>query len=194
MDVNTPLFILTSKLVTDEKLTKETLDLMQAFVKGSPKAKYKGKIIRLEVRYNANKSELSPSLKKIVEYAEEHMIDPDSGKKFPGKVDESYSINGKSMEHGKIEIKYYIKVDEKMKTGDKGIVGHQLKTTITNIADYPIVTESGEDIDILFSLRGVYARIVTSAFLMGTTATLLDLVGMKAYKMYFGEEPPKDKK
>ena len=186
----TPLFLLTSKLIGDEKLDKKTLDLMQAFVKGSPKAKYDGIVDNIEVRYNANKSDMSSSIKKLVEYAEANMKDNTTGKKFSGKVDQSYSVNGKSLEEGKIEIKYYIRQQQKMKTGDKAIVGHQLKTTVTNVADHPTYTENGEEIDIMFSLRGVYARIVNSAMLMGTTATLLEKVGFNAYEMYFGKKPP----
>jgi len=187
VEPNDLLMIITSKLIGDEKLDKKTIDLLQAFVKSSPKAKYKGEIIKIEVYYNCNKSDMSAGMKKLVEYAEEHMVDPETGKKYPGKVDESYSVDGKSLIEGKVHVKFYIKEFEHMKTGDKGIVGLQLKTTVTNIANYPIVNENGEEIDIIFSLRGVYARIVNSAFLMGTTATLLDLVGRKAVKMYFGK-------
>ena len=186
----TPLFLLTSKLIGDEKLDKKTLDLMQAFVKGSPKAKYEGIIDNIDVRYNANKSDMSSSIRKLVDYSEAHMKDLETGKKFTGKVDKSYSVNGKSLEEGKIEIKYSIRSSKKMKTGDKAIIGHQLKTTVTNVNDKPMYTESGEVIDVMFSLRGVYARIVNSALLMGTTATLLEKVGFNAYEKYFGKKPP----
>jgi len=185
---NTPLFLLTSKIIGDDKIDKKTLDLMQAFIKDSPKAKYQGTVTKIEVRYNDNKSNMSNSVKKLVEYAEANMINLDTGKKYPGKVDQSYSVNGKSLEEGKIEIKYYLELSERMKTGDKAIIGHQLKTTVTNVNQHPILTESNEEIDMLFSLRGVYARIVNSAFYMGTTATLLNLVGKKAYEMYFGKK------
>ena len=49
-----------------------------------------------------------------------------------------------------------------------------------------MTTEDGHEIEAVFGFRSNAARIVSSAMMMGTTATLLKLIDEKAVKMYFG--------
>ena len=184
------LLIITTGVIPEEdtNLNPEALDILQGFIKQTPKAKVKGEIFDIKVFYNCEKEDLSPSLREFVENVESHMLDPDTGKPVTGRVDSSYSIKGKPLEEGMIEIKYYIRASSNMGTGDKGIIANQLKTTVGSIYEYDIVNEQNDKIDILFSARAIYARVVNSPNLMGTTALLLKEVTRKAVKMYFREE------
>ena len=177
-----PLFIISTGLEENENMSKETLDLLQGFVKTTPKAKYRGKLLKVKVYYNCEKKELSRSIRKLVDISEEYM----DGKS--GQVNSGYSINGKPLEYGKVHIKFYISVEGKLGVGDKGIVGAQLKTTVANVYTDPILTDDGTEVDAIFSLKGLYARIVNSVFLMGTTATVLDKLTKNAVDMYFGKD------
>lgn len=47
-------------------------------------------------------------------------------------------------------------------------------------------TEDGEKIDALFGYRAIAARIVLSPDIIGTTTTLLKVIGSKAVKLYKG--------
>ena len=49
-----------------------------------------------------------------------------------------------------------------------------------------IKTESNVEIDAIFGQKSIDDRIVTSPAIMGTTATLLGVVGSKAFKVYKG--------
>ena len=49
---------------------------------------------------------------------------------------------------------------------------------------YDMHTETGEKIDAVFGWRSVANRIVTSPTVMGTTNTLLKLIGKKAVEIY----------
>jgi len=180
------LFIITTGLVGDEKLTDETMDLLKGFVKSSPKAKYSGTITKMEVYYNSELKDLSNSMKKLVTMSKPYMIDDTDNSPLDGRVDSSYSINGKPLDAGKIHIKYYIESSSGMRTGDKGIVGLQLKTTLTNIAEAPVKNEFGDIMDLEFSYTGIYNRITPSADLTGTTALVLDALTKKVLKMYKG--------
>jgi len=82
----TPLFTLVSNVVSDDKLDKETMDLLQSFIKVSPKAKYKGKLIKVKVYYNADYKDLSKSLKNLVDISKKYMKDEISNKEVDGKV------------------------------------------------------------------------------------------------------------
>ena len=48
-------------------------------------------------------------------------------------------------------------------------------------------TESGQEIDAIFGYRSIAARVVTSPVIMGTTATLLKVIGKKAANIYKGK-------
>ena len=181
----TPLFTLTTDTIKDDKLDKATLDLLQSFIKVSPKAKYEGKLIKINVFYNTDYKNLSKSLKKLVDVSEK-FLDSDNSKKYSGRVDSSFSINGVPLEEGKVYIKFYIEVNEGLLTGDKCVIASQLKSTVTTIYDYPIVTENGEEVDALFSQKGALARIVNSPTLMGTLGSCLQALSDKACDIYFG--------
>lgn len=66
----------------------------------------------------------------------------------------------------------------------KLVVANQLKGTISEVMDYTMTTESGDEIDIGFGYRSVGARIVASTDLIGTTTTLLKVIGKKAADIY----------
>ena len=180
------LMIMRSSEIEDTgNLDEETLDILEGFMRSTPKAKIEGTIYNIRVFYNCDKKDLSKSIRELVDQTEKNIIDPITGKKYTGKVNSSYSIDGIPLEEGKVEIKFYIKVKSKMTTGDKLIFGNQLKSTVGEIVDYPLKTVDGRDVDALFSNRAVMARIVNSAYLMGTTASLLRLVTENAVNMYF---------
>jgi len=181
---NDSLFTLVSNVVNDDKLDKKTLDLLQSFIKVSPKAKYKGMLLKVRVYYNCEYKELSKSLRKLIDISKPFMSD-DFDKIEDGRVNSSYSINAVPLEEGKLHIKFYIDINEGMTPGDKCVIANQLKSTITTLYDYPIVGDSGEEIDAVFSQHGALARIVNSPTLSGTMATVLDKIGGKAVEIYF---------
>lgn len=183
---NDALFTISTDMVNDDKLNKETLALMESFIKSTPKAKYNGKIIKIQAFYNCEYKELSKSLQKLVDITEPYMVDSITGKKFNGRVNSSYSVNSKPLDEGKIHIKFFINEEKGMVTGDKGIIANMLKTTITTIIDEPMISEDKTKVDALFSYIGISARIVSSPVLMGTTATLLKEVSKQALEIYDG--------
>jgi len=184
----TPLFILTTGIEDfGDEIDEKTLELLTTYLSSSPKAKYEGVIIKIQVFYNCDKKDLSPTLRKLVNETKNFNYIKETGETYDSKVDSSYSVRGKPLEEGKVHIKFYIKINADMGTGDKGVFANQLKTTITTVYDYPIVNESGENIDALFSYKGVSARIVSSTDLMGTSAKILELIGKKAVELYKGK-------
>lgn len=68
----------------------------------------------------------------------------------------------------------------------KGVISHQLKTVIGGVMDKPLLTEDGEEIDIIFGAKSVGARVVESVYQVGTTITLLKLIEKNALSIYEG--------
>lgn len=177
IDVNhdSVLFNVVSELVGDEKLSKETMDLMQGFVRATVKSDYVGKLFKVKVYYNCELSELSSSIKKLVTMSKPFMVNGSSPKVYSGKVNSSYSVNGKPLAYGDVHIKFYMDVKETMGTGDKGVLSNQLKGTINTVSDIVKTDILGNEIEMEVDYTGVWNRIVPSSDMAGTTGMVLKI-------------------
>jgi len=185
LTVDTPLFTLVSDLVEDKNLDKSTMDLLQSFIKASPKAEYAGKLLKIQIYYNAEINDMTKSLKNLVKISEPFMVDKLTNKKYTGKVNSSYSVRSKPLMENELHIKFYIETHDEMGTGDKGIYAHQLKATAANIMEKELVLETGQKISSLFSFQSSINRIVRSADLTSSLATVLYALTNKAVDTYF---------
>ena len=167
------------------KLDEQTISILQGLKNISPKAKVKGTIEKVEIRYNCDKEELSGSLKEAVEISDKYLIENFG---YPGKVNGSYSIEGIPLMAGEVQIKVYINTGDHMGIGDKAIFGNQLKFTVGEVFDYDIATEDGTEIDATFGLTSVMARIVCSPLNMGVAGMCIEKLEQKAVEMYFGKK------
>lgn len=59
-----------------------------------------------------------------------------------------------------------------------------MKSVIGKVMDEPIIAEDGTEIDAEFGRRSIAARIVNSPDIIGTTTTLLEVIGKKALEIY----------
>lgn len=59
-----------------------------------------------------------------------------------------------------------------------------MKSVNSEVMDYQLFTESGEPIDAVFGCRSIAARNVMSPYIIGTTTTLLKLIGQRAVRLY----------
>jgi len=184
VDLNDILYTMIDSNVGDiENLDKRSLEILQNLKSSSPKAKVKGTINKITVYYNCELADMSRSVRKLVKSTDEQMV-VDEG--FTGKVNGSYSIMGKPLLDGFIEIKYYIETAEGMGIGDKAVLGNQLKFTVGEVFDYDMTTTGGTQIDAVFSGLSLSARVVTSPYILGTTSRILESVTKGAIDIYFG--------
>lgn len=182
---NSTLFIEYTKILNQDSLDVETIKLLKNLNKYSPKAKVNGIINKIDIRYNANRNDMSKSVKKFVDLIDKDVIERTG---YTGQVDGSYSIKGKSLLKNKLEIKYYIETEDDMGIGDKAILGNQMKFTVGDIFYNDIKTEDDTNVDLLFSSRSIAARIVSSPYLIGTTSMVLDKLSENIVDMYFNKK------
>ena len=71
--------------------------------------------------------------------------------------------------------------------GDKLVVCNQLKATCGGIFPKPIYSESGIEVDMLFSMMSTNKRIVLSPFKFGITSQILTKIEDDICLEYFGE-------
>jgi hypothetical protein len=71
-----------------------------------------------------------------------------------------------------------------MNTGDKGVVCHQLKTTISSVTPDPITTEDGQELDGEFAYMSISNRIVESVIIVGMACEILAAGTKNMVKIY----------
>lgn len=183
VDYSTTLFSMLDSMTGDiESMDAETKKLIKSIKTKSPKSKYNGSIVDIKIMYNSELKDMSRSLKKLVNESDERLLMVGN---HVGKVNASYSIQGKPLIDGKAEIKIYIKTTDTMGIGDKGIVSNQLKFTVGEVFNYDMIADSGDEIELVFSQRSVSARITNSGELIGTTSMLLEKLTQEAVNTYF---------
>ncbi len=156
----------------------------------APRAGVLAIVEKIEVYYHGDKRDMTASLKQLADRSDSAMAAACRASNrhvVNGRVTDEYRVNGTPLEFGKAEIRIYLTITNGTGVGDKGVFGHQMKSTIAEVHRGLIHTEDGEEVDATFSYRSVAARGVMSPVLLGTTITLLDAIGKNAAKLYFGE-------
>jgi hypothetical protein len=165
----------------------DSLDTLRVLSAQTPQAKVKGVVERVEVFYHGDKEDMSDSMRAIVTASDRDMAKryTSSGKKaFTGSVDESFRVDGDPLSLDTAVIQIYITGEVPAGVGDKGVFCNQMKTVFGEILEGEIISESGKVVDAVFGQKSIADRIVLSPEIIGTTATLLDVIGRLAVKKY----------
>jgi hypothetical protein len=154
------------------------------------KAGTSGHIEKVEVIYYGKLSDMSPGLRKMVVESDKEMVDASSSVEAEytnGSVDGEYRYMGAPIPPNSAEIRYYITHRGPHADADKMVVMNQLKSTASGILPMSITGKDGKEIELCFSWKGVEARGANSPIRIGTTLNLLEEVGTRAFKLYFGK-------
>lgn len=183
------LFIALDETDGGDNLSEQTLTMLQQLSSLAPRAKVKGVIDRLEVKYNGEVNDMSPSLKKLVTEINKQTYKRTKGTDYESKdnkVSIEYRSGGANLQLDTLELKVFIKMDLGLGIGDKLVFGNQMKSVIGEVYSGTITSaESGEEIDAQFSMTGILNRIVHSAFVMGTSSRLIRHVNKQIADVYF---------
>lgn len=153
----------------------------------NPRSGYTGTIDKIEIFYHGDKVDMDPSLKTLVDKSDKFMMDQGKQAEKPaisGQVTSEYRVAGKPLLLDTAEIRFYINTQNKMGIGDKAVFANQLKTTVGEVMDYTMQTESGITIDAIFGGRSAIKRIVNSYAIVGTTTGILQTMEETMIKMY----------
>jgi len=175
---------------------EETKALLSKMNRKTPKAKYTGKISRIEAYYSAPLTEMHPSVKAAVVSASK---EKNAKAKFVRGTE--YEDNYNTVEMLPVGTKYkgitfeadtvafviYIQEEEDHGMGDKLVIANQLKSTTMGVMIDPPVTESGVEVDVLFSSNKIAGRVVTSPYTVGVSNRVLEELEFQVCDMYFDE-------
>lgn len=174
-----------------ELFDEESLDTLRVLSNQTPQAKAKGVVERVEVFYHGDKEDMSESLRAIASASDREMGKRNraAGKPaYSGSVNDGFRIDGDPLQLDTACIRVYITADVAAGVGDKGVFCNQMKTVFGEVMQTPPVTESGKTIDAVFGQKSIADRIVLSPEIIGTTTTLLDVIGQKAVAAYYGRK------
>jgi len=183
-------------LIIEDAVTNEaglfdddTLQTLQKLSNHAPRAKVRGIVDSIMVYYHGDKADMSASLKALADQSDKRLADQCKAQNraiISGRVNSEYRVEGTPLGINKAEIQIYITVSNGAGVGDKGVFANQMKSTFGEVMSYPVTTESGTPVDAIFSYRSITARIVTSPIIIGTTTTLLKVIGRRAVALYRG--------
>jgi hypothetical protein len=174
----------------NELFDEDSLDTLKLLSGQTPKSKYTGVVERVELYYNGDKEDMSPTIRQLADASDKELakLRKSMGKPvITRQVDSSMRVDGNPLELDYAVLKFYITADVAAGVGDKGVFGNQMKTIFGRVMSGENKTEDGEDVDAIFSYQSIANRIVLSPTIMGTTNTLLRVLSKRVAKLYFGK-------
>ena len=182
------LFIIEDEITSDTDIfDSDTIESLSRLSNLAPKAKVVGTLDRYEVYYNGDIEDMSPTLRKLTQQSNKQFQSRTAGTDFmikDGRVTEEYRVEGKALQLDTAVIKVYIVVKDNCQLGDKVVFANQMKSVVCEVLHYPVKTETGLEIDAIFSYKSFNNRIVNSPQIIGTTTTLLKKIAEKAVAVY----------
>ncbi len=168
-----------------------SLDTLRLITANTPKAKFRGRVEKVEVFYHGELDEMSPSLQDLASESDRNRKRRARELKIPytsGRVDGSMRVDGRNLPLEHAVIRVYITGPMAAGVGDKGVFGNQMKTIFGRVMSGINRTESGEDIDAIFGYTSISDRIVLSPEIIGTTITLLKVMSKRVVDVYRGKK------
>lgn len=153
----------------------------------TPKARVFGTVDKVVVIYHGLKEDMSPTLRTLVNASDKRLAETAKAiNDIPvtGSVGDDYRVSGTPLALDTAEIQIYLTITSSAGIGDKGVFGNQMKTTVGEVYEYPVTTESGDEVEAIFGQASIAARIVNSPAIIGTTTTLLKVIAKQAVAIY----------
>lgn len=176
--------------ITDDMDKDELSRALRRFSALTPRAGAVGVVSGIEVFYNGELEEMSPSLRKLVNQCEKKRKDDAAilGVKFyPNKITRHPRIDGRNIESGQAIIVFRMTINLGMGVSDKLVFSSQLKSTVGQVLFGETTTQQGEEVDSIFGALSGINRIVTSVYKQGAVNTYLRYVGEESYKLWKGK-------
>lgn len=141
------------------------IGLSETFGLKQIKANHHGKIIKIDVTYNGDIDGMSDSLKRLVKQQNKELKAEDE-LLGTGVTDANLAGNTSfakaAVLPGRVNIDIVIEELNETETADKFVAGNQMKGTVGNIVNKIIRTLDGRKVQLIFSFKGLFNRMVLS--------------------------------
>jgi hypothetical protein len=191
VDIESILCTIEDAVTAENNLFDESsLDMLRLIAANTPRAKYKGKVEKVEVFYHGEVDDMSDSLAEIATAGDRERKRNARAlqqQALNGKVDSSTRIQGKPLPADNLLIRIYITGPQSAGVGDKAVFANQMKTVIGRVMHGVNETASGIPLDAIFSYQSISNRIVRSPEIIGVTNSLLKLISKRVANAYKGK-------
>lgn len=197
VDINDFLIVFEDATMTDlSSVTTDdvALDYLAKLNRITPKAKFTGEIVKIEVFYSCPLSEMHPTLSKVVKdiirtnnAKNKFSQGTSSSAQYPPSqpLPEGTKFKKVKFEKDTVVFRFFIKETITAGVGDKIVFDSSLKSVVGVVIDDIPTTESGVEIDAVFSGSSISNRIVNSPILVGVGERVLERLEESAIDMYF---------
>jgi hypothetical protein len=163
---------------------KELMDMLGDLNRATPRAKFDGEIMRIEAYHSVPYTEMSKSVKAMVQHVRESTNaqasfaegSSNSGE-FPkhDTLPKDSKIGITALDNDTVMFRFYISHTSGMRGGSKLIYSSSLKSVVANvIQDTPIGADDNEPVDALTSWRGLNNRLVFGVVLTGLASRIVN--------------------
>lgn len=177
------------------KLDDETAVLLGDVNRQTPKAKFTGRIVKLDAFYLGSTEGMSSSVKNLVNYVNREKSKKHQQAKntvteeqFPANTDikQSTRIGTIVLDEDTVIIRFYIQQDTACGSGDKVELDSSLKSVCSGTDPDGWLTEDGSvKCDMLFSQLSAHKRLISSPTLTGIANRVLEKVERDVISQYF---------
>lgn len=199
VETSDPLCIISDDALVQSGLYADiaNLDLMAKLNRQTPIAEYTGYIRNIRILYACEKETLSESLKTVLKAYEKEVRQSfnalNVNKKLkaperPGYVKPGTRYRGVEFSEGTVLIEFMIEETLNVAEGDKLCFGNANKSIVSHVTEEPHFTESGVEVDALFSTTSIINRIVASPLSVGITERNMEEAKRQAVANYFARK------
>ena len=178
------------------KLDDNAIDLLSKLNRQTPKAKFTGKIVKIDVFYKCEPSEMAPGLRGIVNLIKKEKTAKASAASEQASNIEDYRtdtqikytdrIGTTDLDDETVIIRFYIQQDMEMDMGSKIEFSGPFKSVNAYQVNEGWMSEDGSiEVDALFSSLGISNRIANSPLVTGIAARVMDKVEKDILELYF---------
>lgn len=181
-----------------EKADASLIELLNDLNRATPKSKYTGEVVKIEVFYKCKIVDMSASLANLVNKINQPKNErakfvegASNAHLFPkaAPITGTDRIANTLLDEDVVIIRFYIKQDTEMNTGDKIVIDSSLKSVCAKVIPDKIQTEDGSiEVELLTSCRGINNRIVFSPLIVGVGSLIMEKHEKNMLDMYFDEE------
>lgn len=178
-----------------DKADKELIAMLGKLNRATPKAKFTGRVVRIDAYYKCDIADMSASMQSVVKMAnklKKARADFAKGSGTspsympPTKIVGSDRLGNEILDDDSVVLKFYIQQDIGMNAGDKIVFDSSLKSVCAKVLDNNIKTYDGQtEAEGMMSYRSIQARIILSPLLTGAATTVLEKLEKDILDMYF---------
>ena len=161
----------------------DTLAMIQQMNRNSVKAPISGTIVKIDAYYGCPIQEMHPTLAKIVRsianyknarYNYSAGTDAEYDNPVSSPLPKGETYKGTDFTEHTVVLQFFIRHTVHAGVGDKLVYDSSLKSVISSTFPEPMLTQSGVEVDAVFSGTGIMHRIITSPLIVGSLQRVLE--------------------